>query len=295
MAAEGDAVEGGEGGVVGDAEEGGQDLLAEELGEGLAFVVAALALAFEAVAEDFVEEDGGGAAAEDGGAVEGLGDGSFAEGLEVLGHGDGLVGEGLLVGEVGGIVGFEGLGAEEVHAVGGAGAGDDDETGDVAGCGDLCAFGGDEVVGLGGGLEGDVVEEDVGVLLEEAGEFAQAVLPGGAVDDQDGRWREHGCCGFFAGEVGRAVFFLGADLLLGLDLQVAVEGLAVAAVGGEPEAAGEGVAVVGEGERDGGEGAVAMVAVGVVFGGGAEADLNVGDAAAALVGADDVRRTAPTC
>ncbi len=88
VAAEGDAVEGGEGGVVGDAEEGGQDLLAEELGEGLAFVVAALALAFEAVAEDFVEEDGGGAAAEDGGAVEGLGDGSFAEGLEVFGHGE---------------------------------------------------------------------------------------------------------------------------------------------------------------------------------------------------------------
>jgi hypothetical protein len=45
VAAEGDAVEGGQSWVVGDAEEGGQDLLAKELGEGLAFVVAALALA----------------------------------------------------------------------------------------------------------------------------------------------------------------------------------------------------------------------------------------------------------
>ncbi len=96
----------------------------------------------------------------------------------------GLVDEGLLVGQVGGVVGFEGLGAEEVHAVGGAGAGDDDEAGDVAGSGDLGALGGDEVVGFGGGFERDVVEEDVGVLLEEAGELAQAVLPGGAVDDE---------------------------------------------------------------------------------------------------------------
>ncbi len=60
---------------------------------------------------------------------------------------------GLLIGEVGGGVGFEGFGAEEVHAVGGAGAGDDDEAGDVAGGGDARAFRGDEVVGLGGGLE----------------------------------------------------------------------------------------------------------------------------------------------
>ena len=54
----------------------------------------------------------------------------------------------------------------------------------------LRALGGDEVVGLGGGLELDLVGEDVGILREEAGEFAQALLPGGAVDDQGGRRRE---------------------------------------------------------------------------------------------------------
>ena len=179
VAGEGVAVEGGEGGVVGDGEEGGEDGLVEEAGEGLAFFVAALALAFEAVAEHLVEEDGGGASGEDGGAVVGLGDGGDAEGFEALGHGEGLFDEDLLVGEVAGGVGLEGFGAEEVHAVGGAGAGDDDEAGDVRGGGDVGAFGGDEVVGFGGGLEADVIEEDVGELLEEAGEVAEAGLPGG--------------------------------------------------------------------------------------------------------------------
>ncbi len=187
VAAEGVAVEVGEGGVVGDGEEGGQDLLAELLGEGLAFGVAALALAFETVAEDFVEEDGGGATGEDGGAVEGLGDGSGAEGDEVVRHGEGLVEDGLLVGEVGGFVGLEGFDAEEVHAVGGAGAGDDDEAGDVAGSGYAGALRGDEVVGLGGGAHADGVDEDVGELLEDVGDLAEAGLPGGAVDVERGR------------------------------------------------------------------------------------------------------------
>ncbi len=49
---------------------------------------------------------------------------------------------------------------------------------------DFSAVGGDEVVGLGGGLKGDVVEEDVRILFEDAGELAEAILPGVAVDDQ---------------------------------------------------------------------------------------------------------------
>ena len=112
--------------------------------------------------------------------------------------------------------------------------------------------GGDEVVGLGGGGHADGVEEDVGELLEEAGELAEAVLPGGPVDDErrarGAGWRwAVGLVGLGA-EVGGGVLFLGADLLVGLDLEVAVDGSAVAAVGGVPEAAGDGGAVVGEGE-----------------------------------------------
>jgi len=75
-------------------------------------------------------------------------------------------------------------------------------------------------------------------LLEEAGEFADAVLPGGAVDDQRGRRRKQLCRWLFGGEVWGTILLFGANLLLGLDLQEAVERLGIAAVGGEPEAAG---------------------------------------------------------
>ena len=77
--------------------------------------------------------------------------------------------ESLLIGQVGGGVGLEGLGAEEVHAIGGTRSRNDDEASDVAGSGHVRAFGGDEVVGLSGGLELDCVREDVGILREEAG------------------------------------------------------------------------------------------------------------------------------
>ena len=238
------AVEGGEGGVVGDGEEGGEDGLAEELGEGLALLVAALALAFEAMAEDLVEEDGGGAAGEDGWAVEGLGDGRGAEGFEVFGHRKRFVGNGLLIGQVRERVGLEGLGAEELHAVGSAGAGDDDEAGDVQGRGDAGALGGDEVVGLGRGLERGGVGEDVGELGEEGGELAEARLPRGAdlasLASSGGLGGRTDLRGWLGGEVGGGVFFLGADLLLGLDFEIAVEGAGVAAVGGEPEASARG-------------------------------------------------------
>lgn len=161
----------------------------------------------------------------------------------------------------------------------------------MAGGGDACAFGGDEVVGLAGGLEGDVVEEDIGELLEGAGEIAEAGFPGGLVDGKGWRgWEEIGfgnAVAGFDGEVAGGVFFFGSDLLLGFDFEEAVEGFGVAAIGGEPEAAGEGGAVVGEGEGDGGECGVAVVAVGVVLVGAAEADLDVGDATAAFAGGGD--------
>ncbi len=79
-------------------------------------------------------------------------------------------------------------------------------------------------------------------------------------------------------EVGGDVFFLGADLGLGFDAEQGVERLAVAAIGGEPELAGDGVAIVSERKADRGERAVAVVAVGIVLVGSAEAHLHVGDA-----------------
>ena len=187
-----------------------------------------------------------------------------------------LSSDGLLVGQVGGFVGLEGLDAEEVHAVGGAGAGDDDEAGDVAGSGDAGAFArrrssrsrwrpaADWRRRRCRGTAGRGWRSRAGACSQAARSTTSAGAGGRTA-----------VCGCLGAEVGGGVFFLGADLLLGLDLEVAVERAAVAAVGGVPERARDGVAVVGEGERHGGERAVAVVAVGVVLGGAAEADLDV--------------------
>jgi len=97
-------------------------------------------------------------------------------------------------------------------AVGGARAGDDHQARGVAGIGGVGAFGGDEVVGLIDRLEGDLVGEDVRELGEEAGDFAQTLLPGGAVDDQRRRGRKQAGLeadlGRLGGEVGGIVFLL---------------------------------------------------------------------------------------
>src|ERR1035441_1297048 len=99
MAAERSALERGQGGVVGDAEKRRQNGFAEHLGEGLAFLVAALSLAFEPVAEHLVEEDRGRAPTEDRGPVEWLRYRRGTQRLQALRHGDGFVGDGLPVGQ----------------------------------------------------------------------------------------------------------------------------------------------------------------------------------------------------
>ena len=72
------AVKRGERGIVGDGEEAGQDGLAEQPGEGLAFLIAALALPFKPVAQHLMEEDRRSTTGEDRRAAVGLGDGSDA-------------------------------------------------------------------------------------------------------------------------------------------------------------------------------------------------------------------------
>ena len=277
-AAEPGSAEGGAGGVVGDGEEAGQYVFAELLGKGLAFVVAALALAFETVAEHLMKEDGGGAAGEDGGAIEGLGDGRFAQRFEACAEGaDGGFEVGLGGKAVDGF-GFEGLIAKEVHAIVGAGDGEDDEARLQVRRDDARALGGGEVVGLILHGEQDEVAIDVGVVAEDARNGADALFPCGAVDGDGRRRLGDGDLWWLGGEVGRGVFFFGADLGFGLDAQVVVDGVAVAAVGGDPERTGEGLAVVDDGQLDGVDCGAAMVAVGVVELGRTDADLDVGNA-----------------
>ena len=89
------------------------------------------------------------------------------------------------------------------------------------------------------------------------------------------------------GEVGRGVFFFGTDLGFGFDAKIVVDGVAVAGVGGEPQGAGERLAIVGEGQLEAVDGRAAMVAVGVVEVRRAEADLHVGDADMIFRAADE--------
>ena len=124
-AAEPDVAEVGDGGVVGDGKEVGQHRLADVLGKGLALFVAALALALEAVAEHFVEEHGGGAAGENRRTVERLSDRRLAQRFKTLAelaHGRFELG---LRGKAVDGFGLECLLAEEIHAVVGAGYGDE--------------------------------------------------------------------------------------------------------------------------------------------------------------------------
>ena len=126
-AAEPGAAEGVDRGVVGDGEEVRKNRLADVLGEGLALLVAALALALKAMAENFVEENRGGAAGENGRTVKGFSDRSFAQRLETLAEiAHGRCKNGLRGKAVDGFC-LEGLFAEEIHAVIGAGNGDGDD------------------------------------------------------------------------------------------------------------------------------------------------------------------------
>ena len=173
-------------GVVGDRKEIGKDRLADILGEGLAFFVAALALAFETMAEDFMEEDGGGAAGKNGGTVEWLGNRSFAQRFKTLAE---LAHGGCQFGLRGKAVAgwsFEGLLAKEVHAIVGAGDGDGDDPRLQVGRDDLRTFRGGEIVGLILDGEKNHVLVDVRVVAEDAGQFPHPLLPRGAVND-DGR------------------------------------------------------------------------------------------------------------
>jgi len=72
--------------IVGDAEKFRQHFLVDLLGEGLSLIFVALAMTFEAMAEHFVKENGSGTSAEKGRTVVRLGDGGFAQILEVRGH-----------------------------------------------------------------------------------------------------------------------------------------------------------------------------------------------------------------
>ena len=137
------------------------------LGEGLAFFVAALALAFEPVAEHFMKEDRRGAAGENRRPVERLGHGSFAQGFEALAQ---LANGGFhrcLRGKAVDRFGFEGLCAEQIHAVVGARRGNHDQACLDVRRHDPRAFGGCKVVGLVLGGKHNHVLVNIGIIAKD--------------------------------------------------------------------------------------------------------------------------------
>ena len=198
-----------------------------------------------------------------------------------------MSGNRLLVGQAVGGFGLEGLLAEQVHAVGGARPRHNHQPRHLAGSVHARALRRDEVVGLIRRLELDLVGKYVGKLREQTGDLAQPLLPSRAVDDQCGRGRQQVRLRLLRAEVRRGVLLLGAHLLLGLYLQIAVQRARIAAIGGVPQRARDGVAVVVQRKGKRGQRAVAVVAVRVVFRRAAQPHLHIHRTHAALVGAGD--------
>ena len=128
---------------------------------------------------------------------------------------------------------------------------------------------------------------DIGELAEDAGERGDALFPGGAVEADRGRGLAEGDLRSLLAEVGRRVFFFGADLGLGFDAEIVVNGVAIASVCGEPKGAGDGLSIIGEWELDAVDGGFAMAAMGVVERGRADANLDVRGADMVCIGTDD--------
>ena len=267
----------GDGGVIDDGKKVGEDFFADVLGEGLALFIATLALALETVAENFMEEHGGGTAGENGWAVERLSDGRFAQRFEALAEvldcDDKL---GLSGKAVDGFC-FESLIAEEVHAIVSTGGGNEDKARQLVRRDDARTFGGGEVVGLALDGEQNHVLVHVRIFAEDARQFPHPLLPSGAVDD-DGRCdRADVSLRCLLTEVGRGIFLFCANLGFSLYAQVAVESVAVTGIGGQPKRVGESLFVVAERELQRVDPRGAMRAVCIVEIGRAHADLHVGD------------------
>ena len=236
------------------------------------------------MAQHLMEEDRRGASAQDRRAIVGFGDGRDAQVVKVLGHRLGLRQHLGLRGKVAGGIGLKGLGAEEVHTVGGAGARQHDQPRDLIGRRDVRTLAGDKVVRLMRGLQDGHVVVDIRIAAEDRADLAQARLPRGAVERQRRGGGEHFALRLLGGEVRGGVLLLGTNLLLCLYLFQRIQRLAISAIGGEPESPFNRRAVIGERQWQRGERTGAVDAVGVVLRRRAEAHLHVRSADVAAVG-----------
>jgi hypothetical protein len=146
------------------AEKFGQHAFADALGEGLAVGFVLLPVAFDAVAENFVEENAGRASAENGRADVGLDERGLQEIDEILG---GPVDGGLdlaILGERLRIGGREEVRRGQIHSILGLALGADNDAGERPAMLKPRSFGGDEILGFAQRRDAEAGGEHVGIL-----------------------------------------------------------------------------------------------------------------------------------
>ena len=235
-------------GVEDHAEEIGQHLGADALGEGLAFAFVLLAVAFDAMAEDLVEEDAGGAPGEDRRTDEGLGLGGLQEFGDIVGHAVDRRQDHLVVRQPRFVHRFKGLKRADVGAVRGLGSGVDHDAGEPAPVGHARTFGIHQVAGVGLAQHGDVRGQHGLVVLKAGRVLADLLLPLRFGEFQLARNLDEVGRGL-RGEIVGVVRFGHLDLRVGLDADQPLCRRAIGAIGLQPQPPFDGVDVVLEGDQ----------------------------------------------
>src|ERR1700691_126581 len=221
-------------------------------------------MAFEAVAENFVEEDSGGSAGKHGGTGVRICGGSGAKRFQVGGdlvHSYGEIGVGRKLGGSGGLKGFD---AHQFHAIVGAGFGLNDQARDGAGTNQGAAFAGGQVGAIGGDIKGDVGGIDLRIFQEAGGNVSGAGFPDLLVGGRMQGNQIQMILRSFAGEIGRFILLFGAHRVAGFHFQKCGGGLLVFTIGKLPEDAGDGVRVIIQREQAGSDPGSTALAVRVV-------------------------------
>ncbi len=209
-----DVVEECHAGVIVDADKGGEDGLSDFLFERLAFSDILLAVTFDAVAEDFVEENGARAVAQDGGADIRLSQRGGAEGHHLVHYLAECFFDLRVVGEFVGRGCIEIVELAEVHAVFGFGGRiQGNAVTDFVGL-QARSFAGHHVSGGGESANGDGRGVDLGIVAGDGGDFLQSIVPRLRIEIRCGGGFREDVGGFLA-EVVRGVFLFDFHLQVG--------------------------------------------------------------------------------
>ena len=263
-------------GIIVDAQEIGQNGLIHFLGECLSFRFAALAMSFEAVSQHFVEKYRRRAPGKKRGPVEGFGQRRFAQGFQVRGHFFFFGGEFLFGGQSLGFRGFKRFHAQQVHPVVGARIGFHDQPRHQARRSDLASFARNKVGGRLLELQRHRGTVHVGIFPKGGRIFPNLVFPILLIErDWSGRLIELNL-GFLRRKIRRLVFLGCLHRGVGHHFGVGGGSAAVFAVGQVPQRAGNGIAVVRQRQRAGGDSGIAIFVMRVVAGRAADAHGHVG-------------------